>query len=164
MDAHNHCTFSVLIFLWWTTAIKTTAFEWTHGHQLAADLMNRTILSIHPVSSFHGPHGNPVCLPPSLCVWMMIDSFCRTAWGVAKCFAAALWPMQKSLDLYAYCFALIHIRHPHYVSGVTYHSARCQFECFGFVNECWKLNHLKVKKKTKLKIVYTENVVSGHRS
>lgn len=57
------------------------------------------------------------------------DSFCRKAWellNVCSCPVAHA----ESLDLYAYCLALIHIRPPRYASGITDHSflsARMRF-------------------------------------
>lgn len=56
----------------------------------------------------------------------VIDSFCKKAWellNVCSCPAAHA----ESLDLCAYCSALIHIRPPHYVSGITHQSFYVSF-------------------------------------
>lgn len=67
------------------------------------------------VSSLHYPHGRALSLDD------VIDSFCREAWellNVCSCPVAHA----ESLDLYAYCLALIHVGPPRYASGITDHS------------------------------------------
>ena len=59
----------------------------------------------------------------------VIDSFCREAWeslNVCSCPVAHA----KSLDLYAYCLALIHVGPPRYASGITDHSFLSALMCF----------------------------------